>query len=637
MNKEEIKSQENEEKIEQEVEQTEIKEEKEKTEFQEEKVEEEKEKKEKNKIENNDETEKESKVPEKGTEFKPIEPKKSKKKVIILSIIIGVFLLFLLVFSVIFALINVNNTKIMEGITIKGIDVSNLTEEEAKTKIEEALKLDLEKTISLRYADFETSLTPAQIEAKYQIEEAVKQAYQIGRSGNVILDNYSIFWALVTNKEIEPVLTYNEESLNTMIEDIGKKIPGAVEEGTYSIEGEQLIITKGKAGIGIKKEELENEIIQTIKLPLKEYIEIPVEHREPEAINIDEIYAEVYVQPQDAYYETNPHKVYPHVVGIDFAISLEEARALLEQDLEEYIIPLKFTMPEKTTDMLEIEAFPDLLSTFSTKYDVYLRDRTTNLELSASKINGTVLMPGEIFSYNKVVGKRTVEAGYKNAAVYEGGRVVDGLGGGICQISSTLYNTALLANLEIIERSNHQFLTSYVGAGRDATVVYGYIDFQFKNTRNYPIKIVCSVENGIAKFDMYGIKEEVEYQVEFDTVITGSIPYTTQYEEDSTLESGVEKVIQGGAPGQTSITYKILKLNGNEVSREVLSKDTYSAMTRIIKRGTKGEKVVETTPEPEVPPTPTPSPSPSPSPSPTPTPTPSPSPTPTPTPTPEQP
>ena len=167
---------------------------------------------------------------------------------------------------------------------------------------------------------------------------------------------------------------------------------------------------------------------------------------------------------------------------------------------------------------------------------------------------------------------------------------------GICQISSTIYNTALFANLEIVQRSNHQFVTSYVGAGRDATVVYGAIDFQFKNNRQYPIKIICNVKSGIAEVQMYGVKEETEYFVEIDTKITGTISYTTRYEENPDLDQGVERVVQKGASGYTSTTYKILKLNGVEVSRTLLSNDTYSAMQRIISRGTKGEKVVETPP-----------------------------------------
>ena len=225
---------------------------------------------------------------------------------------------------------------------------------------------------------------------------------------------------------------------------------------------------------------------------------------------------------------------------------------MLKTQKDEYTIKLKTLYPNITTSMIGMEAFPDLLSTFSTRYVTSNKNRTTNLRLAANKINGTVIMPGETFSFNKIVGKRTIEAGYKDAAIYQDGKVVDGLAGGICQISSTLFNAVVYANLEITERRNHQFVPSYVTAGRDATVVYGAQDFKFKNTRNYPIKIICSVNNGIAKFDIYGLKESNEYEV----VIT------------SKVTSRTSKYIY-------STTWKTLKQNGQIISSKVICKDTY--------------------------------------------------------------
>ena len=194
-------------------------------------------------------------------------------------------------------------------------------------------------------------------------------------------------------------------------------------------------------------------------------------------------------------------------------------------------------------------------------------------------------MPGEIFSFNKVVGKRTVEDGYKDAKIYADGGVVDGLAGGICQISSTLYNTVLLANLEIVERRNHSYTTSYVAAGRDATVVYGAIDFQFKNSRSYPIKIEASVKNGIAEFKMHGMPEENEYEIRILPVTTQSIPYGTSYIDDPTLAPGRQVVVQAGHAGYKVTTSIEKRLNGTVVSKEVISNDTYNPMKTIIRRG----------------------------------------------------
>ena len=520
-----------------------------------------------------------------------------KKRIILTSFILITLLIVALLVSTLFALVNMNNQNIMDGIKINNIDVSGLTKEEAKTKLENSIQEQLKNNIMIKYKEeYETSLLPEKIEIKYDIDDSIDKAYNIGRSGNIVKNNYEILYSMLFKNNIDSELAYNETTMNEFIQDIAKKIPGAVQESSYYIEDGKLIITKGTAGIDVDEEKLEQMIINEIKQQTKNYIEIPTNFKEPDPIDIDKIYEEVHQEPKDAYYETDPFKIYPEVEGVDFKITLEEARKMLEEEKDEYVIELVYTTPSYTVDQIGTEAFPDLLATSSTKYDVTNTNRTTNLELSAAKINGTVLMPGEEFSYNKVVGKRTIEAGYKNAAIYEGGKVVDGLGGGICQISSTLYYTVVLANLEITDRTNHQFLTSYTGPGKDATVVYGAIDFKFKNSRNYPIKIEATVNSGIAKISIYGVKEENEYKVEVESTILNYIPYTTKYEENPNLNLGEERVIQGGSRGCTSITYKILYLNGVEVSRTVLSKDTYSAMNRIVSRGTKGEAVVETTP-----------------------------------------
>ena len=548
------------------------------------------------------------------------EKKKIDKKIVITIIVIAALIVVALIFSTIFAIFNINNDKILKGVSINNIEVADLTKQEAIDKLKENVEQKKAENINLQYEDFETSISLEQIEAQYNIEEAVNKAYEIGRRSNIILNNYEILKTKIKKEKIIIETSFNEEELIKQLQDISNKIPGAVTQSSYYIEDNSLIITKGKEGIAIKEADLKDKIVEDINsLETKaSTITIPVEQKIPDQINLDAIYQEIHKEPQDAYYTTNPFKLYPHVDGVDFAISMEEAQKLLEEEKEEYAIPLKITKPKITTDQIGSEAFPDRLSTFSTKYDASNKARSTNLSLAAGKINGTVIMPGETFSYNKVVGERTIAAGYKEAKVYENGKVVDGLGGGICQISSTLYNSVLYANLEIVNRANHYFLTSYVGAGRDATVVYGAIDFKFRNNRKYPIKVQCSVKNGIAKIDIYGIKEETEYQVEIKTTVTGSIPYTTEYTDDATVENGKEVVKQKGSNGCKSETYKIVSLNGKVVSKTLLSKDTYHAMQRLIVRGTKGKQVpvtppVNTAPTPE--PTPAPDPIPEPEPS----------------------
>ena len=465
-----------------------------------------------------------------------------------------IFLIILLLAFIVFTLFNINNTKIAYGISILGIDVSGLSKEDATTKVNNAILENIPSEIKLKHNDYETTIDTNALEISVDIPSAVNTAYNIGKSGNALQDDWTVLKTIFSKVNIEPVFNINEEQLVNILNDISTKLPDTVIQSSYYIENNNLILTKGKTGNVVNTNEMSSYIISEIKsLNIKDNVlEIITQEENPKELNIEEIHNEIYKTPSNAYFTQNPYAVYPSENGLDFAISIDEAKAMLETEQEEYTIPLKVLYPEVTTNMIGTEAFPDLLSTFKTTYSTRDRDRTTNLTLAANKINGTVVMPGETFSYNTVVGERTIAAGYKEAPIYVSGQVVDGLGGGICQITSTLYNAVVFANLEIVERSNHQFVPSYVSASRDATVVYGSIDFKFKNNRNYPIKLVCSVSGGVARFNIYGLKTADDYDVEISSRITSQTSTSINSE-----------------------AYKVLKKNGQVVSRTLLSKDTY--------------------------------------------------------------
>ena len=157
-------------------------------------------------------------------------------------------------------------------------------------------------------------------------------------------------------------------------------------------------------------------------------------------------------------------------------------------------------------------------------------------------------------------------------------------------MSSTLYNAVLYANLEIVERYNHSYAVSYVPAGRDATVSYGGKDFKFKNSRQYPVKIVASAKNGVISVAFQGIKEKKEYNIEITSQVLSTTPYSTVYEKNNSLQEGKQKVIQVGHNGMKSKAYKIVKYNGKTISKTLLSSDTYQPMNRIVEQGTKAVK-----------------------------------------------
>lgn len=491
-------------------------------------------------------------------EFIPIENEETKtenkKKLSIFSLIFILIICILLLSFVIFTAYNVFNTNIISGVHIKGIDVSNMSTSDAKYQLDTYLKTKLPEEIKLKHGDYEATISISQINANFDTKDAVNTAYNVGRQGNIFENNIYVLSTMFGYVNVEPNLKLDKSQLTKNLEEISANLPDKVTESSYYIEGSNLVITSGKEGNVVDID----ATISSIKNALSNFsandspIEITVKSQEPQAINVEKIHEEIYKEPVDAYYTQNPFTVYPSEDGVDFNISIEEAKAIITgEKAEEYTIPLKISSPNVTTNMIGTEAFPDLLSNYSTRYSANA-NRTTNLILAAKKINGTVLMPGEIFSYNKVVGARTIAAGYREAPIYVSGKVVDGVGGGICQIATTLYNAAVYANLEIVQRTNHQFVPSYAPASRDATVVYGAIDFQFKNNRNYPIKIVCSVSGGYANFQIFGLRQEDDCEVEISAYQTGTTA-TAIYSE----------------------AYKILKKDGTVVSKELLSKDVY--------------------------------------------------------------
>lgn len=469
---------------------------------------------------------------------------------ILLAIVLGIFI----AATIMFYSNQQNSNVIQSGVQIKGINVSGLTKEEAIELVNKELSYQMNNHIELTYKNYNYYVEIEQIEAKFDIESSVEYAFNIAKSGNFFKDLNEYITVLMTNINIEPVLVYNEEALQSYLETIEANLPDQLEQYGYYIDDDELVITNGVNGVGIEYDELKKLIINAVQdiSYSKSYIQIPTYVKYPDPIDVDAVHNDVYRQMEDAYFTTEPYAVFADVTGIDFDVDKMKEMINEDPNKEEYTINLDYTIPNVTIKDLGKEAFPDLLASFSTKYPTSNTDRTTNLKLAASKIDGTVVMPGEIFSYNKVVGKRTIAAGYKEAAIYQDGGVTSGLGGGICQISTTLYNAAIAANMEIEERRNHMFVPSYADAGKDATVVWGSTDFKFKNRRNYPIKIEAYVSGGIAEVNIYGLRTDDEYDL-----------------------SIYSKVIKSTSTTLVVESYRAYKRNGEIVRMDKLYTDTY--------------------------------------------------------------
>lgn len=244
-------------------------------------------------------------------------------------------------------------------------------------------------------------------------------------------------------------------------------------------------------------------------------------------------------------------------------------------------LPLTQDKPKISRDQLD--AVKEVIAEFTTNFRTSTANRRNNIKLAAKKLEGIILMPGERLSFNETVGQRLVSEGFKPAPVYVQGRREDGIGGGICQVSTTLYNAVLFSNLKIVQRRNHSMPVPYVPVGRDATVNWGSIDLVFENSYNTPVAIVSEVKGTDLTFRVLGIKEP-GIEISLTTTDHSSWGNTVKYVVDNTLPPGTEKVIEKGSIGRKCVTWRIVKKDGVEIRREKLGVSTYSAFPKIIAR-----------------------------------------------------
>ena len=546
-----------------------------------------------NQKENNELNKNEDSKKANNSSFEQVEykPKKKRTKLKIFFIIIIIILLMILGLLTIPAIIARNTETIVQGITINNINVDNINYETAKEKLQSSADKAIDSDMRFVIGEYENSIKLSQIGAKYDIDMAVQQAHGIGRTSNLFQDSLDIFKARFSGDNIDLKVKFDDDAIESLFNSISKEIPGHIVGWSYSIDNKThtLTITEGKKGIKIDKEEtikiMEEAMLKAINGGGIPTINLVTVEAEPDPIDVDKIHEEVFREPKNAYVTKEPFGVFVHVDGIDF--NVDEVKKLVATGKKEYTIELTVTEPEITTKELGQEAFPDIIGkTYKTTYSMGDVNRNTNIELAAKNVNGIILMPGETFSYNGILGDTTADKGYKPGGAFLNGEVVQSYGGGICQVSSTIYNAVLYADLEIVERCNHTFLTGYVPAGLDATVAYGYIDFKFKNNREYPIKLVVTAKDGVVSATIRGVKEKDDVEVELKSVVTSYIAPQVKYKDTNTLKKGKEVVKQSGSSGCRCTVYITKYKDGKQVSNDAYN-DVYSAQPKIVLRGTK--------------------------------------------------
>ena len=410
--------------------------------------------------------------------------------------------------------------KIPKGTAISGIPVGGMTEEQAISAVRSSVSDVHEKEDMVVNAGEGTlRLSPEKTGVHWAVEEAVKAALS-SEEKNVSLE-----------------LAMDKTAIMEALQDFFDSLGGIYVPSGYWLEGEApdldqmdgscqtLVLNTGSEGYLIDLQDVYEKIEAAYEQELFQVsVDIPEELREPSALDLEQIYVQVTIPPENPSIDHTTLEVIPGKEGYGF--DKEKASSLLDtaKKGETVRIQMEYLQPEVS----EADAwFQDTLGYCKTEYTDN-ENRNENLRLACSKLNGLILQPGETLSYNETLGKRTKEAGYKPAPAYSGTELVDEVGGGICQVSSTLYLSSLFAELTIVERKNHGFPASYIPLGLDATVNWGTTDLKIRNDYELPVKILAEVSDGYVKVRIMGVDLR-DYYVKMEYRVDDHPSYAAAY------------------------------------------------------------------------------------------------------------
>ena len=471
-----------------------------------------------------------------------------KKPLIITAAILAVILIPLICFAV-----YVNNyDKVYPNIYVADVNFGGKTAEETTTLLHNLYTSEkvAGHKLDLICKESKSEILMDNMSISFDNEKTASEVYAAGRDGNLFQKVYGFAVQLMGKREIKPELEYDDYALQGSFDDIALPYETEPVGFTYSVETNKLTIYQPHNGIKADRKTATNQVIDEIRtLRFGEVILEPVD-TPPEPLDLDAFYKDITKDAVNAYYEKaeDGHvEAMPERLKCDIDLaSVQSAIQEIKNGAESFAMAAVTTPPEVTKEVLESTLYSESLGSYTTNFGGSTAARANNVRLAAANMNGKELMPGEVFSYNNVVGPRTAKNGFLSAPVYVGNKVESGLGGGVCQPSSTLYSAVLYANLEIVERSPHSMAVGYMPGGMDATVSYGTLDLQFKNSTDYPVKIVAVTDGGSLTCKILGYNPE-KYSVEIARSSSGRTFYVTR------------------------IVYK----DGVEVKREQMSSSTY--------------------------------------------------------------
>ena len=496
---------------------------------------------------------------------------------ILAAIVGGALVLLAVVIFFGYGLVLKGGDTIYPNVFVAGINVGGMTSEEAVAAVADAVAASYSSaTLDVQLPDRTLSFTPDQTNVALDADEAIAEAMAYGRSGNPFSAVLNYFSCRSNERyiDLQTVLNLDTDYIRNRIDELAQEVETTLSPSKVDVNEAAGTIT---VQVGYPDRQLDTEgLYEAVYNAFmnSDFTTLTWDYQETpcELVDLTPYYEQYCTEVQNAEYDEETHTISEEVPGYGFDLEAAQQQLATAEPGSTVVIQMEDIEPEVTKLDLSSEMFGTALHKVSTKY-VVNSNRTNNLDLACKAINGTILNPGDIFSFNDVVGERTAAKGYLPATVFvTGGASESELGGGVCQVASSIYYCSLFLNLEQVHREPHMYVVDYVDFGMDATVYWGSIDYQFKNTLDYPIKIQANIDGGTVNITFWG-PEELDFTVETDYEILETYPWTTVEQVDETKPVGYRERTVSPYTGYKVVAYITVKdLDGNVLeSREVYS------------------------------------------------------------------
>ena len=471
---------------------------------------------------------------------------------------------------------------------VMGVAMGGMTTQQAADAWRAAEKTVYDTQIILTEDGVEVKrCTLAELGARLAPDSAAALAYGYGRDGSTLQNAERWVKSFFTPADIHPGMEVDEKVLHTQVADMVENLNCTVVDGAFALDpegpdGPGLYITKPADGVTLDGADLERQLSLRLQAGDLSPVECVYRQAKAEPVDVAAIYRQLHHKAEEAKCDKATGKPTRSYVGLDFDVDAVAEQLSAAKPGETFMAQAQVAFPKVTTEMLEEAMFRDVLGTYTTTV-TGSSTRIHNVYLAAQCINGKIYNPGEEFWYNATVGERTVERGFGAAPAYVGGQTVDSVGGGICQVSSTLYYATLLANLKIVLRYCHQFAPAYITWGCDATVSWGGPDYAFRNNTDYPIKIVVDWTDNNLTTTILGTKTDDTY-VKIISNTLSSTPWEEITQVNPDLPWGSEpQVVQTPYTGYFVKTYRnVYDGEGNLISSTFEANSDYEKRDRIV-------------------------------------------------------